>query len=107
MIRIKRIYDSPDKSDGYRVLVDRLWPRSVSKEKAALDDWQKNAAPSPGLRGWFGHDPKTFDEFSELYADELKTSPDVDTLLDVHHKHNNLTLLYAAKDPAINHAAVL
>lgn len=63
MINIKRIYDTPDNKNGYRVLIDRLWPRGVSKERAALDTWLKEAAPSPGLRIWFSHDPAKFEEF--------------------------------------------
>jgi uncharacterized protein YeaO (DUF488 family) len=102
----KRIHDAPTPSDGRRVLIDRLWPRGVSKERAALDDWQKDLAPSAELRQWFNHEPARFKEFSAHYIDELRANPGVDAFLaDVHGRHT--TLLYAAKDPAINHAVVL
>ena len=72
-IRIKRVYDAPAGDDGYRVLVDRLWPRGISKERAVLDDWWKDIAPSPELRKWFGHEPERFAEFAEKYRAELST----------------------------------
>ena len=103
---IKRIHEAPEPSEGWRVLVDRLWPRGVSKDRAALDDWQKDLAPSVELRQWFDHDPARFKEFSAHYLNELRANPVVDVFLaDVHGRHT--TLLYAAKDPAINHAVVL
>lgn len=108
MIQIKRIYDTPSKQDGYRVLVDRLWPRGVSKQRAALDLWFKDIAPSGELRTWFGHKPERFEEFSHKYADELtNNSAAVETLKNLLKDNQILTLLYAAKDPAINHAVVL
>lgn len=107
MLRIKRIYDAPEATDGYRILVDRLWPRGVSKERAALDLWLKDIAPSPDLRTWFGHKPDRFDEFIERYRLELQTNPAVGTLRDIIHGHSTVTLLYAAHDPKINHASVL
>jgi len=108
MIQIKRIYDTPAASDGFRVLVDRLWPRGVAKERAALDLWFKDIAPSPELRTWFGHKPERFAEFQARYVDELSQNTDaVKTLEDLQAKHKTLTLLYAAKDPVVNHAVVL
>ena len=107
MLQIKRIYDEPQASDGTRILVDRLWPRGMSKERAALDLWLKNVAPSPGLRAWFGHKPDRFLEFKERYMDELAANSAVTSLKKLLAKTPNTTLLYAAKDPAINHAAVL
>lgn len=107
MITIKRIYDTPTNEDGYRVLIDRLWPRGVSKERAALDTWLKEVAPSPGLRTWFSHDPAKFEEFSGLYCQELMQNPATKDLVELTKQHKNLTLLYAAKDPEINHACVL
>jgi len=102
----KRIHETPEPSDGHRVLVDRLWPRGVSKVRAALDDWKKDLAPSVELRRWFDHDPARFKEFSAHYLDELRANPAVDAFLaDVNGRHT--TLLYAAKDPEINHALVL
>jgi uncharacterized protein YeaO (DUF488 family) len=103
---IKRIHEAPEPADGRRVLVDRLWPRGVSKDRAALDDWAKELAPSVELRQWFDHEPARFKEFSAHYLDELRANPAVDVFLaGVHGRHT--TLLYAAKDPAINHAVVL
>lgn len=107
-ISIKRIYDEPSPQDGYRILVDRLWPRGVSKERAALDLWMKAIAPSPELRRWFGHDPERFDEFAEQYRRELDANTEaVDELESVCSEQGDVTLLYAAKDPIINHAEVL
>lgn len=105
--RIKRIYDEPEPSDGYRVLVDRLWPRGVSRERAALDEWLKDIAPSPELRTWFGHQPERFEEFSARYQTELDANPAVEQLRTLSAEHPVITLLYAAHDPAINHALVL
>ena len=105
-IAIKRIYDAASKSDGYRVLVDRLWPRGVSKDAAALDEWNKDIAPSTELRKWFDHKAEKFDVFAQRYEEELADNPALQDLLTVVGKHK-LTLLYGARDPAINHAAVL
>lgn len=107
MIRIKRIYDAPEATDGMRILVDRLWPRGVSKEKAQLDEWLKDIAPSPDLRVWFGHKPERFHEFSQKYIAELADNPAVDHIHELHKTHKNITLLYAAKSPTVNHAVVL
>lgn len=109
-IQIKRIYDPAEKSDGVRLLVDRLWPRGVSKERAKLDGWEKDLAPSTDLRKWFGHKAERLDEFSRLYRAELDKSP---VAQEAAHKVKQLskdhtvTLLYGAKDPAVNHALVL
>lgn len=107
MINIKRIYDEPADGDGQRILVDRLWPRGVSKERAAIDLWLKEIAPSPELRVWFNHQPERFAEFRQKYLDELAENPAVTTLQTKQTEGGNVTLLYAAKDPKINHAAVL
>lgn len=107
MFKIKRVYEEPAAEDGFRVLVDRLWPRGVSRERAALDLWLKDIAPSPDLRNWFGHDPARFDEFSARYMDELAANPAVATLHGLSKNHMDITLLYAARDPEINHAQVL
>ena len=82
-VRIKRVYDAPDPADGYRVLVDRLWPRGVSRDRAALDEWAKGVAPSPALRTWWNHDPARMDEFARRYRAELDAEPAVDDELDV------------------------
>jgi uncharacterized protein YeaO (DUF488 family) len=101
---IKRVYDKPAETDGTRILVDRLWPRGLSKRKAALDGWNKEVAPSPALRKWFGHKPERFAEFRTRYRAELKGNPALQELRAVKGK---LTLLYGAKDPQINQAVVL
>lgn len=106
-VRIKRIYDDPTAGDGYRVLVDRLSQRGVSKERAALDAWLKDIAPSPDLRTWFNHKPERFAEFSARYTDELSRNAAVAELQHAAKDHATITLLYAAKDPQINHAVVL
>ena len=107
ILRIKRIYENAEKSDGIRILVDRLWPRGVSKEPAHLDYWWKDIAPSTDLREWFGHKAENFKEFSIKYRQELKSQKE--KLLEIKEmlKHHNVTLIYAAKDPKINHAIVL
>ncbi|HWT55818.1 MAG TPA: DUF488 family protein, partial [Candidatus Microsaccharimonas sp.] len=99
--------DEPSAADGYRVLVDRLWPRGVTKEKAMLDEWIKEVAPSPELRTWFGHKPERFEEFKLRYEQELYNNPALEHLAEIIKGHTSTTLLYAATDPAINHAQVL
>lgn len=106
-IRIKRIYEPPQASDGVRVLVDRLWPRGMRKAAAALDLWLKDAAPSPELRRWFGHDPARWAEFERRYRAELATHPAVLAPLRTLALGGRLTLLYGAHDPIHNHAVVL
>lgn len=103
----KRIYESADESDGYRVLVDRLWPRGVSKERADLDEWAKDIAPSTELRKWFGHDPAKFKEFAKCYKNELKNNPETKTYISDWEKHDVVTLLYGARDETHNEAIVL
>ena len=103
-LAIKRAYDPVARSDGARILVDRLWPRGLSKRKADLDGWIKDVAPTPGLRKWFGHKPERFQEFSKRYRAELKHNPAVDELRALKGK---VTLVYGARDPRINHAVVL
>ena len=103
---IKRIYDGRASTDGMRILVDRLWPRGVSKDAAALDLWAKEVAPSPGLRTWFDHREDRFAEFKRLYLLELRSNPAVPDLVGRIGKRR-ATLLYGAKDPVINHAVVL
>jgi uncharacterized protein YeaO (DUF488 family) len=105
--RIKRIYDDPADDDGCRVLVDRLWPRGVSKERAGLELWLKEIAPSPPLRQEFAHMQERFADFRAQYEDELEDNPAVGQLLDLAERHKRVTLLYAAKDPEVNHARVL
>ncbi len=104
---IKRVYDEPADDDGVRVLVDRLWPRGVSKERAHLELWLKEVAPSPPLRTAFAHQEERFAEFRAAYEAELESNPAVQTLLDLAARHGTVTLLFGAKDPKINHARVL
>ena len=110
-IQIKRIYEAAAADDGFRVLVDRLWPRGISKDRAALDDWWKDIAPSPELRTWFGHKEERFAEFAEKYRTELSTGTAAPTHMVTVNEHltagENVTLLYGAKDPKINQALVL
>lgn len=108
MIRIKRAYDQPAESDGYRILVDRLWPRGLSKVRAHLDEWLKGIAPSPDLRTWWNHDPARMQEFAQRYENELQhNSEAVDHLREVVRTHDVVSLVYATHDPNVNHAVVL
>lgn len=107
MVKIKRIYEQPEKSDGYRILVDRLWPRGMSKEKAAYDEWLKDVAPSNDLRKWFGHKPERFNEFKERYIAELMDNPTFEKLKGIAKSHKVVTLLYAAHDKEHNEALLL
>jgi len=106
-IRLKRVYDEPAKEDGVRVLIDRIWPRGVRKDEAALDEWLKEVAPSTELRKWFGHSPERWPEFRKRYEAELKKNQEAfDRLVDLCRK-SDVTLLYAARDDAHNNAVVL
>lgn len=106
-INIKRIYEEPSEGDGYRILVDRLWPRGISKEEAKLDEWNKEIAPSTELRKWFDHKPERFEEFGHLYREELRTRTEELDRLKSLVKKKVVTFLYGAKDPAINQAVIL
>lgn len=106
-IKLKRIYDDPSGDDGYRILVDRLWPRGVSKKDAKLDEWDKELAPSTELRKWFDHKEERFKEFSKRYHEELKDKKELLDKLREKANHKKLCLLYAAKDHEMNQAVVL
>jgi uncharacterized protein YeaO (DUF488 family) len=106
-IRVKRIYDPPDRSDGVRILVDRLWPRGLSKDRAQIDDWLKDIAPSDELRKWFGHAPARWPEFRRRYKAELAEKSDLLKTLRARVQAETVTLLYAARDTERNNAAVL
>jgi len=106
-VQTKRIYDPPAGTDGFRVLVDRLWPRGVSKERAALDLWMKTVAPSPELRQWFGHDPKKWSEFQQRYRAELREHGAELAELRAHARKGTVTLLFGARDVEHNEAVVL
>lgn len=107
ILKIKRIYAAPAAEDGYRVLVDRLWPRGMTKVDAQLDQWGKSLAPSSDLRKGWNHDPERFAEFARFYRRELDQNPHVDEFLEVLDAQRTVTLLYAAKDEKVNHAVVL
>lgn len=106
-INIKRIYESPSAKDGLRILIDRLWPRGVTKERAHIDFWYKEITPSNGLRKWFGHKTERFSEFAKVYQEELTHQTELLEKIKEFSKKQPVTLLYAAKDPKINHAIVL
>lgn len=105
-IQLRRVYDPPERPGGYAVFVDRLWPRGLKKSAAWWDEWCKEIAPSPELRTWFGHDPARFDEFTKRYRAEL-AEPDKHAIITRWAALPELTLVYAARDPKINHAIVL
>lgn len=111
-VQIKRVYDDAEKSDGLRVLVDRLWPRGLSKEDAQVDEWLKDVGPSKELRQWFNHDPDKFDEFKKKYKKELEDNEEQQEELEklkewtIKHK-KKLTLVFGAKDEENNQAVVL
>lgn len=107
MIQLKRIYEPTSPDDGMRILVDRLWPRGVSKAKAKLDLWLKDIAPSTALRQWFGHDPQKWQEFRKRYREELAKNPEAVSVLENAVKKGKVTLLYGARDTEHNEAAVL
>jgi uncharacterized protein YeaO (DUF488 family) len=105
-VRIKRVYDAPEEGDGFRVLVDRLWPRGISKEKTGIDLWLKEAAPSDGLRKWFNHEPQKWLEFKERYSRELHGR--TEALKPILERHGTtVTLLYSAADVEHNNAVAL
>jgi uncharacterized protein YeaO (DUF488 family) len=106
-VRLKRAYDPVSPTDGYRVLIDRLWPRGVSRERAKLDGWEKELAPSAQLRQWFGHDPGRFEEFRRRYIDELRGPRPRLTALRRRAREDTLTLVYSAHDTEHNDAVVL
>ena len=107
MITIKRIYAEPSEADGFRVLVDRLWPRGMTKEKARVDLWLKEIAPTTELRKWFGHDLKRWPDFVERYQEELKAKSELLTILSDKGRHGTVTLLFAGRDEGHNEAVVL
>ena len=106
-ITIKRVYEEPSKEDGKRILIDRLWPRGLTKEKAKIDLWLKNIAPSTDLRKWFGHDVAKWQEFKKRYVAEIKKNIQVLSELEEALKKGKSTLVYAAKDEEHNDAVVL
>ncbi|WP_091486359.1 DUF488 domain-containing protein [Gracilibacillus orientalis] len=111
-IHLKRVYDEVREEDGFRILVDRVWPRGVSKDRAQVDVWLKEIGPSPKLRKWFHHDPAKFEQFKQLYLKELKQEPEkreaLDQLCTYYEEYeHNITLVYAAKEQQYNHVVIL
>ncbi|MFZ4450604.1 DUF488 domain-containing protein [Salibacterium aidingense] len=109
-VQVKRIYEDAETEDGRRVLVDKVWPRGISKTKAALDDWAKEVTPSPGLRKWFNHEKEKFDTFAEYYKKELQSDEEAQKKLEELAEmavSETVTLLFAAKDETYNHAVLL
>ncbi len=109
MLKVKRVYDPPSKEDGYRILVDRVWPRGFTKEKARVDEWRRDLGPSDALRKWFGHDPDKWDEFRRRYREELKASGRWRELMEIadRAKKEDVTLVFGARDVAHNQAVAL
>ncbi len=106
-IALKRAYDKPAKNDGYRVLIDRVWPRGIKKEHAQVNEWLKELAPSSELRRWFNHDPDRWDEFKDRYFKELDKNRQAVNQLAAHAREHRLTLVYAAKNRKFNNAVAL
>ena len=108
IIKIERIYDNPKGDNSFRILVDRLWPRGLSKEKVRVDLWQKDIAPSNTLRKWFGHDEKKWDKFKHKYFKELDKNNDVvNTIIRMTQEQDSITLLYGAKEKRFNNTVAL
>ena len=106
-IQIKRVYDPPSASDGKRILIDRLWPRGISKEKAQVDFWAKSISPSTQLRQWYQHDPEKWSEFKKKYFHELEKNPAGVKELTAHMGQQNATFIFSAKEEKLNNAAAL
>lgn len=106
-IRVKRVYEPAETNDGYRVLVDRIWPRGVSKEKASIGEWLKDVGPSDDLRKWFNHEPERYPEFKKRYASELASNDAFADLKRIVKEHDKVTLVYSARDETHNQAMVL
>jgi uncharacterized protein YeaO (DUF488 family) len=108
MIRVKRVYEEPAKEDGYRILVDRLWPRGLTKERARVDLWMKEIAPSDALRKWYGHEPEKWPEFEKRYRAELAKKKELLAEIErLEKEHGKVTLLFGRKDEKQNQAVVL
>ncbi|MGC9227354.1 DUF488 domain-containing protein [Caldivirga sp.] len=106
MIRVKRIYEPPSSDDGVRILVDRLWPRGISKDEAKVDLWLRDVAPSDELRRWFSHDPAKWEEFKSRYFNELRNNPKVKVIIEILREGKTITLLYSSKSPYNNAVAL-
>lgn len=106
-LKVKRAYDKAERADGLRILVDRLWPRGITKRAAAIDEWVKELAPTADLRKWFGHDPALWSEFQKKYRAELKKNEAIEPFIEKYQDSSLITLIYAGKDEAHTHAIVL
>ncbi len=106
-IKLKRVYEKPQKTDGFRILVDRLWPRGVSKQQAQIDLWLKEIAPNNKLRKWFNHDPGKWDDFVQRYEKEIQANPQKEKLAQIIKRYKVVTLLFGASDPKYNNAVAL
>jgi uncharacterized protein YeaO (DUF488 family) len=106
-VRLKRVYEPPRRSDGYRVLVERLWPRGVSREDARIDKWARELAPSDEVRRWYGHDPDRFDEFRRRYVGELRSQRERLSEVRRRARSGTVTLVFAAREPQLSNASVL
>ncbi len=109
MLKVKRVYEPPGGDDGYRILVDRIWPRGITKEKAGIHEWRRDLAPSDALRKWFGHDPDKWDEFRRRYRSELEDAgkvPDLRKIADM-ARSQDVTLVFSARDGLHNQAVAL
>jgi uncharacterized protein YeaO (DUF488 family) len=108
VVKIKRIYEAPQRSDGYRILVDRVWPRGISKERATIALWLKEIGPSTALRKWFGHDPARWPEFQKRYRQELRAQSELTArIAQLEKKHGTVTLVFSARDEERNQAVVI
>ena len=107
MIRVKRVYDPPSGDDGERILVDRLWPRGLTKERARVDLWLKEVAPTKELRTWYGHDPARWEEFRRRYRAELSEKPDLIRILEKKAERGTITLVYSSREEMQNNAVAL
>jgi len=107
MIRVKRVYEPPSAGDGTRILVDRLWPRGLSKERARIDLWPRDLAPSTELRKWYGHDPARWDEFRRRYRDELAGKEDLMRAIRERERAGPVTLLFGSREESLNNAVAL
>lgn len=106
-VKIKRVYDKPLKRDGFRILVDRFWPRGVTKADAAIDEWAKELAPSNILRNWFDHDPYYWEQFRKKYKAELKQNKELNEFIERHRNRKVITLIYSTRYDNLTHALVL
>ncbi|MCJ7457969.1 MAG: DUF488 family protein [candidate division Zixibacteria bacterium] len=107
MLKVKRVYEEPAKEDGFRILIDRLWPRGLTKERAKVDLWLKDIAPSDALRKWYGHDPKKWLEFKHRYFSELKDKKESLDLIESKAKKGTVTILFGSKEERFNNAMAL